>query len=195
MLEKKTKLAASFIFVAAFLLCVVLSVQTFCKEENEIAGIATLSVRAPYLLFSSRSIALGPIPGGSDVHSLKGVVQSAGNVAITAISLVNSDIQNAVTSAMGAIETSIYTSTPKNYTLGTKSYCIGFSDRIDCRNLPLNITQTLPDTIKSSIRGQIPSLESLDQTLSYLTPGSIPGLSLLGAVLLLLLAALFFCSL
>ena len=46
----------------------------------------------------------------------------------------------------------------RNYSLGIKQFCVGFSNYMKCNNLLLNISDIIPETITSFISNEIQSL-------------------------------------
>jgi ABC-type iron transport system FetAB permease component len=53
---------------------------------------------------------------------------------------------SAVTQAQGAMDAAA-SKIPRNLTLGTKYYCVGFVNHTDCHLLPLNLSEILPAAV------------------------------------------------
>jgi MFS family permease len=69
---------------------------------------------------------------------------------------------------------------PNNCSLGVEYFCIGFPDSIDCRTLPLNISNIIPSSLATI--EQLNSIEGLDRALAEVTPRSIKGCLIIGAI-------------
>jgi hypothetical protein len=67
---------------------------------------------------------------------------------------------------------------PRNCSLGTKYFCIGSVDHIDCRELPLNISNIVPGLVIE----QLGDIGKLNQALTYITPGGVRDCLIVSAV-------------
>lgn len=80
---------------------------------------------------------------------------------------------------------------PKNCSVGTRSFCVGFATSVNCSSLPLNISRLIAGTSPALNSPPLESgLAAIDQELKYVTPGLIEGPIILGivsAVILLIL--------
>jgi hypothetical protein len=104
-------------------------------------------------------------------------IQSAAGAAETAVSKIN------------AIEALI----PRNCSLGIKQFCVGFSDHTKCNNLPLNISDIIPEAITSFIGNEIQSLQALEAIMAKVTPTLIQDCLVFGLGFLAVIAATFVC--
>ena len=129
------------------------------------------------------------------LSAISSQVQSAVSEAATAASSIGNEAQSAVSSGITAIETAVDSIIPQNCTLGVKDFCIGFTDHVDCKELPLSVSNIIP----SSVTAIEPSnLKTLDQVLAKVTPRSIIGCLAVGlffAILTILPDVIYICSL
>jgi hypothetical protein len=75
---------------------------------------------------------------------------------------------------------SIGSAVPKNCSLGVKYFCIGFTDHVDCRTLPLSVSNIIPSSIIAIEK--LGNVDNLDRALAAVTPKSIKGCLVVGAV-------------
>lgn len=114
------------------------------------------------------------------------------NVLTTAIPAAASKIQ----SVAGTIETAssdIEALIPRNCSLGTKQFCVGFSTNTKCGDLPLNISDIIPENIVNFVADEVQALQPLEGIMAKVTPGNIQDFLILGLVLMLVMAVLFVC--
>ena len=126
---------------------------------------------------------------------LQGEAQSAANVLITAIPAAASKVQ----SAAGTVETAasdidaIKALIPRNYSLGIKQFLVGFGNHTKCNDLPLNISDIIPEDIANFVSDEIQVLQPLEGILAKVTPANIQDCLILGLELMLVMAVLFVC--
>jgi ABC-type multidrug transport system fused ATPase/permease subunit len=120
-------------------------------------------------------------------------LSSAEGIAATVISSVTSQAKSAATAAATAIPgaNAIEKLIPRNCSLGTKKFCVGFSNRIECHDLPLNVSNVLPEALTSFIGDQVQDLRSLEGILAKLTSGFVRDWLISGLVLGLVMIVLF----
>ena len=133
------------------------------------------------------------IPGSDIIQSLESAAQSA---VATAVSPAISNVESAANTAATAIPdiSKIGHLIPLNCSLGTKQFCVGFDDRVDCNNLPLNLSSLVPKTIASFVRDQVQVLQPLEDELKKVTPTNIQHCLTGGLVLVLVMAVIFISS-
>jgi hypothetical protein len=126
----------------------------------------------------SLSVPMNPngIPGVVSIAASQ--AQSVGSAAATAASSVAGQAQSAVSSAITTVESAMGSVIPKNCSLGVTYFCLGFTDHIDCKELPLNLSSIIPSSVP--IIGQPSTLASLDQALAVVKPGTIEGVLIMG---------------
>lgn len=130
------------------------------------------------------------IPRGNILQSVQSEAQS---VAIpSAISKISSAANTAATAIpdISAIEALL----PKNCSLGTKQFCVGYDDHTDCNNLPLNVSSIIPEAVASFVSGQVQALQPLEGILTKITAANIQDSLILGLVLVVIMAAAFVSS-
>jgi len=116
-------------------------------------------------------------------------------VLVTATAAAGSKIQSAAGAAetavskIGAIEALI----PRNCSLGTKQFCVGFSNHTKCNDLPLNISDIIPETITSFIGDEVQSLQPLEAIMAKVTPMFIQDSLIFGLGFLIFMATIFVC--
>ena len=130
------------------------------------------------------------IPDPNNLNSLPSEAQSA---AVGAQSLVNV-AHSAITSAVGAVQSSINNAVSKNCSLGTKNYTIAFNDHVDYRTLPLNLTNVLPEAFTRILGDQLKKLRAVDNALTQVTSANIRYCLIPGLVLVVILSLIFFSS-
>src|SRR4051812_12684587 len=97
------------------------------------------------------------LPGSDILQPLQTKAQSAANVAATAVPGAISKVESAAKAAATAIPDAdaIKRSIPRNFSLGTKQFCVGFSDRTEYKNLPLKISSVIPEAVTKIIGDQV----------------------------------------
>ena len=105
----------------------------------------------------------------------------------TAAGAVGSKIQ----SAAGAAETAVEALIPRNCSLGTRQFCVGFSNHTNCADLPLNISDIIPEAVTSFIGDGAQSLQPLEGIMAKVAPSIIQGSFAFGLGFLVIMAALF----
>ena len=63
--------------------------------------------------------------------------------------------------------------TPRNCSLGTRFFCVGYTGSVNCSKLPLNISGVVANAIHNTHLEN--DLAALDEKLRYVTPGLIEG--------------------
>lgn len=131
------------------------------------------------------------IPGGGLVGT---GLRSAAGAASTAIP----DAASRALSAAVSVETSAINAVlPKNCSLGTDKFCIGFDSHEVCGDLPFNAVAVSQEGASFFAAASGPAgkaltfLKSLEKTLVHVTPAYIKVTAIIGLILLLPLAGLF----
>lgn len=109
-------------------------------------------------------------------------LQSEAPSLTTAALSIASEAQTVVSSAITAIQSDLGSAIPRNCTLGTTHFCLGYENSVTCSRLPLNVSYILTHAFPASSSIQIRNLEPLDQQLSHVTPGIIEGPFVLGII-------------
>jgi len=73
---------------------------------------------------------------------------------------------SAITSAIGAVQSSINNAVLKNCSLGTKNYTIVFNDYVDYKTLLLNFMNVLPEAFIRILGNQLKKLRAMDNVLT-----------------------------
>jgi hypothetical protein len=98
-------------------------------------------------------------------------VLSVTSDAATAVSSVASQLQS-VASVVATAVPGADAIVPRNISLGTKQFCVGFSNRLECNNLPVNTSEILPQALTGPVAELVGDFHRLDGILSKLSPGS-----------------------
>jgi hypothetical protein len=109
-------------------------------------------------------------------------LQSEAPSVTTAAASVISEAQTIVSSAITAIQTDLVSAIPKNCTLGTRYFCLGYVDNMTCSGLPLNVSDILSRVLPAPISYQSSILELLDQKLKLVSSSAIEGPFILGII-------------
>ena len=127
-------------------------------------------------------------------RSFQTEVVSVANSVATAIPGAISQVQSAANAAATTIPKAIEELIPKNCSLGTKQFCVGFTHNITCDDLPLALSDIVPEEVKSFLGDQLNDLQSLEGISTKVTSAYIQDCLIVGLVLMLILATIFFCS-
>jgi hypothetical protein len=120
-------------------------------------------------------------------------VLSVTSDAATAVSSVASQLQS-VASVVATAVPGADAIVPRNISLGTKQFCVGFSNRLECNDLPVNASEILPQALTSPVAELIKDFHRLDGILSKLSPGYIRDSFIVGLATTTVTAVLFVCS-
>jgi hypothetical protein len=150
-----------------------------------------VQLRSVYL-----SIPADPIPVPGAVSAIPSEAQSFTGVAATVASSMASEAQSVVASAATTVETAIGSIIPKNCSLRLEYFVIGFTDHIDFKALPLNISNIIPSAITDTLAdiGQPSILKTVNVALAEFNPRSIKDclvISLTFAILAIVPDALY----
>ena len=127
------------------------------------------------------------------LQSFQSEAQSAAGVAATAISPAISKVQSAAGAAT-AIPDQVKDMIPRNCSLGTKQFCFGFDNSLPrCKNLPLNLSSTVPEAVKTVLADQIMALQTLPGILTNVTVSNVQDCLILGLALMTVMPAIL-CS-
>jgi hypothetical protein len=118
--------------------------------------------------------------------AIPGIVSIAASDVVPVATSVASEVQSAVSSATTSFETAVGSVIPQNCSLGIEYFCIGFTDRLDCGALPLTLSNIMPSSS---------GVQNLDRSLAEVTPRSIRGCLVTGAVFTTLAMFFSICSL
>ena len=114
------------------------------------------------------------------------------SVLTTAIPAAASNIQSAASAAETAAINEIEALIPINCSLGTKQFCIGFTNHTKCNDLPFNVSNIILEAATSFVGNEIQALQPLEGILAKVMPANIQGCSILALVLILVMATIFF---
>ena len=109
-------------------------------------------------------------------------LQSEAPSVTTATLSIASEAQRVVSSAITAIKGDLSSVIPRNCTLRTTSFCLGYVNNVTCSRLPLNLSDLLSRALPASSSYQLSGLESLDQDLKLFSPGAIEGPLIVGII-------------
>lgn len=89
--------------------------------------------------------------------------------------------QTTASSAINTIQNDI-SIIPRNSTLGIKHFCLGYVNHVACRRSPLNLSEILSQTLVASNVSQGYRIDTFDQTLKYVSLGSLEGPIIVGVI-------------
>ncbi|KAF8862719.1 hypothetical protein BDZ45DRAFT_739032 [Acephala macrosclerotiorum] len=181
------KIGALVVFSSAALCCAVLGIQLLAQDKTAKAGIATLTFNFTNIHLPNPLIKPRSLPGSNLIPALQSEAQSAASVLATATAAAGSKIQ----SAAGAAETAVEALIPRNCSLGTKQFCVGFSNHTNCNDLPLNVSDIIPEAIISFIGDEAQSLQPLEGIMAKVAPTIIQGSFVFGLGFLAIMATMF----
>lgn len=121
-------------------------------------------------------------PTQSDIGGAASAISSVTSQAKSAASAVATDVAGADTMI------------PRNCSLGTKEFCVGFSNREDCTHLPVDVSKIFPASITSLASDQAGFLQPLEGILQRVTPAYIQDPLIFGLALTLVMAVIFASS-
>ncbi|KAF2113729.1 hypothetical protein BDV96DRAFT_601206 [Lophiotrema nucula] len=160
---------AVFVVTVAVFVILALVLSVLVKKDNEKSGIVTLRFNLTSNLTAglfSKDQSIAPRAFFDDPESL---IDAAKSAIGPAASKVKSAASSVSTSLQGTLEKTI----PKNLSLGTQKFCVGFVDNITCKGLPLNLSDLLPDTVENlprpfgdAIRDEVHNLQPIADALS-----------------------------
>jgi hypothetical protein len=84
---------------------------------------------------------------------------------------------------------------PRNCSLGTKQFCVGFDNRLECNNLPLNLSIIATEAVASFVGNQFQTVQPLQGILAKVTVANIQNCLISGLVLMLVITTIFISSL
>ncbi|KAF4624708.1 hypothetical protein G7Y89_g13461 [Cudoniella acicularis] len=178
-LQNWLKIGAILAFSSAALCCAALGIYILTQDEITKAGIATLIMH-----FSLTDIHLSdPLVRPRTLpQPFQSEAQSAASFLNTAVSAASSKVQGpagAVATAVTDITniTAIEAMIPRNCSLGTKQFCLGFDTNTTCHSLPLNISNIVPEAVVKFVSGEVKSLLPLEGILAKVTLASIQGIT------------------
>ncbi|KAH6667159.1 hypothetical protein B0J14DRAFT_659130 [Halenospora varia] len=174
--------------------CIILVILLLFEEKTQRAGVATLSLtfnisdilNIPDLHLKQRGV---PSPLGSllatataEGASLVATATAEGASLVATATVAGASLVAGATSAAGTAETAIEALLPRNLSLGISQFCVGFTDHTNCANLPLNITDIIPEAIKQFsvdiqdfVAGQFQTLQYLEGITAKVTSVNIKG--------------------
>jgi hypothetical protein len=76
---------------------------------------------------------------------------------------------------------------PRNCSLGTKQFCVGFDNRTECNDLPLNLSNIVPEAVAIFVGDQVQALQPLPGIFTKVTVANIQDCLILGLVLMLVI--------
>ena len=134
------------------------------------------------------------LPERNILQSFQTEIVSVANSAATAIPGAISQAQSAANTLATTIPDAIEALVPRNCSLGTKQFCVGFTHNNTCDDLPLTLSNIVSEDVKSFLGDQLDDLQSLEGISKKLTSAYIQDCLIVGLMLMLILITVFFCS-
>jgi hypothetical protein len=121
-----------------------------------------------------------PQPITAAIPAAASEVNSAESAATTEASRVASEVQSAVSAAVTSVESAIGSAMPKNCSLRIDYFCLGLTDHMQCKELPLNISSIIPSSLLPF--EPFNELGELDRALLEITPEHLKACLIISAV-------------
>ncbi|KAK5188865.1 hypothetical protein LTR96_010869 [Exophiala xenobiotica] len=179
------KVGVSLAFVAALICCTVLSFEVLYNKDDMKAGIITFTFKTTPTQVPLH--ARGLIP--TAVSEVGSVASDAATAASAAASQANSIASAAATAVNGGS-----TEIPQNLSIGTKQYCVGFSNHVECQQLPVNVSSIVPQLVSNILSEQTGDLDHLRSVLAKATAVWIREPFIIGTATALVVAVVFCTS-
>ncbi|KAF2788130.1 hypothetical protein K505DRAFT_256214, partial [Melanomma pulvis-pyrius CBS 109.77] len=129
---------------------------------------------------------------------LPGAVATPIQVIQSKVNSVKDAIATGLPDAIAAPIQEIEKYIPKNCSLGTKEFCVGVGHNITCKNLPLSLSDLVPDiaqNLSDVVQEKLQEkLQPLERTLTKVTTPYIQYCLVAALVLLVIIAILFACA-
>jgi len=93
--------------------------------------------------------------------------------------VVSSHVQSVAGSIATAIPGGLQAILPKNCTIGTSMYCVGFDDHVSCNDLPFRISSIIPPEVGKLLAGSF-HIEELETAIAKITEPYIRWSLILG---------------
>lgn len=127
-------------------------------------------------------------------------IASIADSVASKVPTVASEVKSAVNAVATHLQAALERKVPRNVSLGTQQFCIGFTSDIKCKGLPLTLSdllpaqvESLPDPVENVIRDQVSHLQPFVTRITSVA--FIQMCFIIGLVLMLLFAGLFLTSL
>ena len=204
------KVGASLAFLAAAICCAVVSLQVLCDKHDKKAGIVTFDVRnfsstiiitvslLRFIQFNftnvhlpdNHLVFLRAVSEKDITPPIPSEARSMASGAATVFSSVTSQAKSVASAAATAIP-GVDAIIPRNLSFGTKQFCVGFSNRMECNNLPVNASNILPKALMSAVGDQIEDFHRLDGILASSSPEYIRLFFISGLATTMIMAVMF----
>jgi hypothetical protein len=130
------------------------------------------------------------------LEDLQDGARSALEAAATRVAGAATQAESAISSAAATVQ-SIEDYVPRNCSLGTKRFCIGYKQDVNCSGLPLNLTsllpvslQELPGPVENAIRDRVETLSQLADSSTRFSAFSVSATLISGLVLMIMVVVL-----
>ena len=91
------------------------------------------------------------------------------------------------------VENTVQGLLPKNYSIGTRKLCIGFTTNESCHDLPVKLTNIFPSKIVALLQGKLADIDSIDRALEKVTAPYVQN-TLAAGLVSTFIASIFFIS-
>ncbi|KAJ5033269.1 hypothetical protein J3E74DRAFT_295812 [Bipolaris maydis] len=207
MLATLKKSLYSAIIIAVFAALTAIILQIICTAAYADSGILTLKFNFTDALADVLPSPTHALHDRDLLEDLQNGAKSALNAAATKVIDVASQAESRITSAVSQAESAISSATatlksieeivPQNCSLGTKRFCIGYKQNINCSNLPLNFSslllegvQKLPGPVQDAMRDRAEDLSQLVKSSTRFPALSVLDTLISGLVLMSIVMAL-----
>lgn len=120
-------------------------------------------------------------------------IQGAVSTAVSGFESAIPDARSAVNGFATAIPEAIENNLPKNFSIGTRRFCIGLPHNVTCHRLPPEFSSIIPSEIRASLDG-FTDIQLFDKAMSTITSKILQDLWVLGLCLIFIPVTLSICS-
>ncbi|CAE7016065.1 hypothetical protein PTNB73_01358 [Pyrenophora teres f. teres] len=163
------------------------------------AALATIALKVLHRSFNFTNAFADVFPSSAHalrdrdlLEDLQDEARSALNAAATRVADAASQAESAISSAAATVQ-NIEEHVPQNCSLGTKRFCIGYKQDVNCSDLPLNLSsllpegvQELPGPVQDALRDRAEALSQLAESSTRFLAFSVPSTLISGLVLMVI---------
>ncbi|KAI0571181.1 hypothetical protein Alg130_10974 [Pyrenophora tritici-repentis] len=193
MLNKLLHAAAT---TVVFVALATIALKVLCTESYADSGILTLKFNFTNALADVLPSSEHALRNRDLLEDLQDGARSALNAAATRVADAGSQAESAISSAAATVQ-SIEEHVPRNCSLGTKRFCIGYKQDVNCSKLPLNLSNLLPDgvqelpgPVRDAIHDRAEALSQLVESSTRFPAFSVPETLISGLVLMSIVTTL-----
>ncbi|KAG4423588.1 hypothetical protein IFR04_003270 [Cadophora malorum] len=192
LLSSVQKIFTLVVFSSAAVCCAVLGILLLVQDNIAKAGIATLTFNFTNIHLPNHAQAKIHANSVPDLlQPLASEAQGAASVLATAIATAANNAQSAAGAVATAATAAIEGSIPRNCSLGTKGFCVGFANHTQqCSKFPLNVSRIIPEAVISFVADDFQALQPLAGILARVTQTNVEYCLRFGLGFILIMGAI-----